>query len=195
MLAAIILAAGKSTRMGEPKALVHFRQKSFLATVIDHFRHAGVVTIIPVLGHAAEEISRELNLSSESYVINQHYELGQFSSFQTGVRNLPPEVTGAFLALVDQPQIDSKIIRTIKESFLAHPDKIVIPTYQGKRGHPPVIPKALFEEILTTPVSQSAANVIHRHTDEIFELEVGEEKILWNINTKEDLRRLKDNVK
>lgn len=194
MLAAIILAAGKSTRMGEPKALVRFRKKSFLETIVENFKNAGIENVLTVLGHAATDISKELNLSSKNFVVNSNYQLGQFSSFQTGVRNLPSEAVGTFLVLVDQPQIDTKLIKEIQAAFLGHSEQIVIPTCKGKRGHPPIFPRAFFPEILGMASSQTAADFIHRHADDIFEVEVGNERILWNINTKQDLHRLRNTV-
>jgi len=80
-IAALILAAGKSERMGEPKALVRFQEKSFLATVLDNLLKAGFSERLVVLGHEAEPLIRRAALSPDDYVINRKYERGQFSSF------------------------------------------------------------------------------------------------------------------
>ena len=191
MISVIILAAGKSTRMREPKPLVRFGKLTFLETILQNFKNAGIEDISIVLGHKADQIAKELNLSPNDFTINKDYQFGQFSSVQTGVKNLQPNCTGVFLTLVDQPQIGSNILAKLRKNFEENPDKIVIPTFKGKRGHPPVLPKWLFPEILTANSStQKTSAIIHSHPDKIYELEINDESILWNINTKEDLKKL-----
>ncbi len=187
MIAVIILAAGASTRMGMPKALVKFKAKTFLETVVENFQKAGIEKLVVVLGHAAEQIATELNLPADMYVLNKTYRLGQFSSFQAGVKALGPNIEGTFLALVDQPQIGTNVIKKIRNVFVENPEKIIIPTHQGKRGHPPIFPKTLFQDILLAPTSQTAANIIHKNEDRVLEVEMDDETILWNINTRQDL--------
>lgn len=189
-VSAIILAAGKSTRMGHPKALVKFNGGSFLQTIMKNFNQAGVEDIVVVLGHDSETIAEKLRLPDKPLVINENYEMGQFSSFQTGIRALSKHTTGVFLALVDQPQIGAEVIRSLLASFLANPDRILIPTYRGHRGHPTVFPGRLFEEIRTAPATISARDILTDHQADILELEVQDESILWNINTKSDLQQI-----
>ncbi|MFQ5823932.1 MAG: NTP transferase domain-containing protein [bacterium] len=191
MISAIILAAGASTRMGKPKALVKFKEKTFLETVIDNFQKAGIEKIIVVLGHAVEEIATKLKLPSDLYVLNEKYTLGQFSSFQTGVKYLEPDIAGTFLALVDQPQIGETVLTKLLNAFVGNSNKIIIPTYQGKRGHPPIFPKTLFHEILSSSSSQTAADLIRKNQDKVLEVKVKHECILWNINNKQDLHEVR----
>jgi len=191
MISAIILAAGKSTRMGEPKPLVRFGKLTFLETILQNFKNAGIEDISIVLGHKADQVAKELNLSPNDFIINKNYQFGQFSSVQTGVKNLQPNCTGVFLALVDQPQIGSNVLAKLRKNFEENPDKIVIPTFKGKRGHPPVLPKWLFPEILTAnSATQKTSAIIHSHWDKVYELEIGYENILWNMNTKRDLKKI-----
>lgn len=194
MISVIILAAGESTRMGEPKALVKFGEKSFLETVIDNFQKAGIEKILAVLGFAAEEIAKQLKLRHDLYVINENYQLGQFSSFQTGVKQLGPAISGTFLALVDQPQIGAPVIKKLLNAFHKNfsSNKIMVPTYQGKRGHPPIFPKTLFSEILFAPPSQTAADIIRKDHGRVLEVETEDECILWNINNKHDLDEVRE---
>jgi CTP:molybdopterin cytidylyltransferase MocA len=191
MISAIILAAGKSTRIGEPKALLKFREKAFLETIIDNFQTAGIEKILVVLGYAAEEILDKLTLPSDLYVLNENYESGQFSSFQTGVKALGADIEGAFLALVDQPEIRGPLIRKLLNAFLKNSNKIIIPSYMGERGHPPIFPNILFQEILSAPASQTAADIIHKNQDRVLEVAVNDESILRNINTKQDLQEIR----
>lgn len=194
-VSAIILAAGQSTRMGYPKALAQFDGRSFLRTVMMHFEQAGVKDLMVVLGHESGRITQELSLEETGFVINDNYEMGQFSSFQTGVRALPKDVTGVFLALVDQPQIGAEVIRTVRASFSAKPERIVLPTYRGRRGHPTLFPCRLFEEIRAAPPTISARDILAAHQGDILEVDVPDESILWNINTERDLKRIQHRMK
>ena len=189
MFSAIILAAGKSTRMGELKPLAQFGRQTFLETILQNFKNAGIEDVLIVLGYKAEQIAKELNFRPDDFTINKNYSLGQFSSVQAGVKNLKSNCTGVFLALVDQPQISPDIIAKIRKVFEENSDKIVIPTLNGKRGHPPVLPKWLFHEILIANPTQKTSEIIRSHPDKVYELEIGDESILWNINTKQDLER------
>ncbi|MCH8956256.1 nucleotidyltransferase family protein [candidate division KSB1 bacterium] len=190
MFSAIILAAGKSTRMGELKPLVQFGKQTFLETILQNFRNAGIEDVLIVLGYKAEQIAKELNLRPDDFTINKNYSLGQFSSVQAGVKNLKSNCTGVFLALVDQPQIGSDIIAKIRKNFEDNPDKIVIPTLKGKRGHPPVLPKWLFHEILTANPTLKTSAIIRNYAHKVSEVEIDDDSILWNMNTKQDLEKI-----
>lgn len=190
MISAIILAAGESTRMREPKPLVRFGKQTFLETILQNFKNAGIEDILIVLGHKADQITKKLNLSPDDFTVNKNYQFGQFSSVQTGVKNLQPNCTGVFLALVDQPQIGSDIIVKIRKNFEDNPDKIVIPTLKGKRGHPPVLPKWLFHEILTANPALKTSAIIRNYAHKVSEVEIDDDSILWNMNTKQDLEKI-----
>lgn len=186
MVPAIILAAGESKRMGEPKALVHFGEKSFLETIVANFRDAGLEKLVVVLGHDARRILKKVQHLPVQFVINHNYPSGQFSSLQCGLKLLPPDVDGVFLALVDQPHISPQLIASLKDVFLTNPQKIVIPIFSGRRGHPVILPRTLFAEMVSAPSSQNAAAIIRGHAEIIHEA-AADESILWNINTKEEL--------
>jgi molybdenum cofactor cytidylyltransferase len=191
MVSAIILAAGKSTRMGEPKALLKFGKQSFLETSIANFRAADIENIIVVLGHNAEIILQNVNPSLAQFVINHNYQLGQFSSFQVGIRKLQPEAEGVFLALADQPQIGVSVIAQIVNAFYKNPERIVIPVFNGKRGHPPIFPKRLFSEILSSPPSQITSDVIRSNSELVYEVQIDDVRILRDIDTKEELLQIR----
>ena len=193
-IAAIILAAGESRRMGEPKALARFGQQSFLEAIIASFQSAGLEDLAVVLGHDASNVLGKVQHLPVQFVINKDYPSGQFSSFQTGLAALPPIVDGAFLALVDQPQIGSHIISVIKEAFLANPQKIIIPTFNGRRGHPPIFPRSVFEEIVLAPDTETATKIVRSHPELIREIQVASESVLWNINTKEELAEVRRRI-
>ncbi|NIR50274.1 NTP transferase domain-containing protein [candidate division KSB1 bacterium] len=182
--------------MGEPKALVRYEEQTFLETIISNFQKAGVKKVVVVLGHAADKILEIVNLDSSELVLNPNYRRGQLSSFQAGVRYvLNTKVEGAFLALVDQPQIGANVIRNLARVFEKESDKLILPTVSGKRGHPPIFPRWLFPEIVDAPLSMTAADIIRDHAPRVVEVEVADERILWNINTKEDLKKMKNKLR
>ncbi|MFQ5602768.1 MAG: NTP transferase domain-containing protein [bacterium] len=187
-VSAIILAAGESKRMGHPKALMRFGKQTFLQTVISNVQQAGVESILVVLGHAKESIIPSLRNWPVEIVINENYRTGQFSSFQTALKKLKPDCAGTLLVLVDQPQIGSEVIRKVLSAFQRLPEKIIIPSYQNRRGHPPLIPQSLFQEIVQAPPDWNASALIADHAEIVHEVEVHDESILWNINTLEDLK-------
>ncbi len=187
MVSAIILAAGESTRMGEPKALLPFGERSFLETIISNFRAAGIENIIVVLGHNAELILRKVNPSDAEFVINTNYKHGQFSSFQVGIKKLEPDVEGAFLALVDQPHMAVSVIAEILNGFQKNQERIVIPMFKGKRGHPPIFPRRLFNEIVSSPPSRITSDVIRSNSELVYEVQIDDARILRDIDTKQQL--------
>lgn len=193
-IATIILAAGESRRMGEPKALVRYHEGSFLETIVTTYRDAGIENVVVVLGHHSARILEKVQHLTAQFVINQNYAAGQLSSFQVGVANLASEVDGVFLAPVDQPQIGVRTVSTIREKFLVEDKRIIIPTYNGKKGHPPIFPKTLFKEIVSAPLTENAAAIFHRHPELVRTIEVDDESILWNINTKKELAAVRQRL-
>src|SRR5690349_21805752 len=132
MISAIVLAAGKSERMGRPKALLEFRGRTFLENILDTISCSSIEHTSIVVGHHRREIVNAVQ--SDSIVFNPDYEQGMVTSLQTGIRALPPESIGAFLFLVDHPVVDVETIEAMIPS--AAPSRIVQPTFEGRRGHP-----------------------------------------------------------
>lgn len=194
MLYAIILAAGESRRMGEPKAIVRFGEKTFLENILDNLTAAGIPQQLIVLGCDRKRIVRVLRLSPQQYVENRRYRSGQFSSFQTAIRSLPAEAGGAMLCLVDQPQIRVETLKRLQLAFRATPENIIIPVFAGKRGHPTIFPQWLFADILEAPPQTTAREIIHAREQHVREVAVPDESILWNINTPGDLRRAESSL-
>jgi molybdenum cofactor cytidylyltransferase len=187
----LILAAGESSRMGRDKALLTYRGKTFLETIVGTLREAGIERIAVVLGHHAEEIQRAVQLPGVEVVVNAAYRLGQTSSLQAGLRTLDaPELEAVVLCLVDHPTVSAATVRQLVGSFRASSAPIVIPTHQGQRGHPVVISRALFPELLSLGPAEGANTVIRRHRAATQFVDVGDPGILLDVDAPESFRRL-----
>ena len=128
--AGIILAAGESSRMGSPKALLEFRGETFLDRLIRCFQ-AQCSPVIVVLGHTPEVIRACVRgAANVEFVLNPQYQLGQFSSLQCGLRAVPPDAEGAVFTPVDHPNIEAGTVTRLIES--AAP--IAIPQYRDGTG-------------------------------------------------------------
>src|SRR5262245_44722940 len=147
MIAAIVLTAGKSERMGRPKALLPIRGRTFLENILDAIAQSPIGYTVVVTGHHDEEIRRRVSLPN--VVFNANYGQGMITSFQAGIRALPATVAGAFLFLVDHPIVDRSTIEALIENFA--PSRIVLPIYLGRRGHPVLFASEILQEILALP--------------------------------------------
>ncbi len=199
MLAAVILAAGESRRMGTPKALLPFPANTFategITTFVEHLRsiaqHPRIGLRRVVLGAHAEEIRSRAQLAPADVVMNAEWATGQLSSIQAAIRSLPAGGTeGVMLFLVDQPLITAGLIGELVEQFYATKNRIVIPTYNGKRGHPVIFASSLYDELLAAPPTQGARAVVWAHADEVLEIPTDEEGVVLNLNDPETLRRV-----
>jgi len=185
MISAVVLAAGKSERMGRPKALLPFRGRTFLENILDTISGSSIGHTVVVVGHHQEEIRRRVALPS--VVFNPDYEQGMITSFQAGIRALPPDTAGSFLFLVDHPLVDAAIIEALIASLA--PNRIVLPAYHGRRGHPVLFASEVLQEILALPASQGANIVVRKDPTRIIEVSVDAPGILVDIDTPEQFKK------
>jgi molybdenum cofactor cytidylyltransferase len=185
-IAGLILAAGESTRMGRDKALLPYRGRTFLETIIARLDEAGVSSIRVVLGYHAEAIRAAVAPARVRVVVNPDYQRGQTSSLQVGLRTLAEErVDGVLLALVDHPAVASETLRALIATFTESRSPVVIPIHQGRRGHPVVIARALFGEILALAEGEGANTVIRRHRAATRFVDVADPGILLDVDDPE----------
>ena len=190
MLAAVILAAGESRRMGQPKALLPYRGRTFLEHLIAVARHPRIGLTRIVLGAGAEEIREKLKLDTASVVVNPDREKGQLSSIQAALRSLPRGITeGMLLCLVDHPIISADLVGSLIEQFDLSGRPIVIPTYKGKRGHPVIFRSTLYDELLAAPLDLGARAVVWAHAADVLEVPTDEEGVTLNLNDPKALKR------
>jgi molybdenum cofactor cytidylyltransferase len=189
-LAAAILAAGESRRMGRPKALVPFEGLTFVEHLLQATNHPRVGIVRVVLGANAESIRAELKLDQETVVVNQDWQQGQLSSIQCAIRSLPADETaGLLLCPVDHPLISSQLVSRLIAEFDSDRKLIVVPTHQGRRGHPVIFHASLYAELLDASPNIGARQVVWAHPDAIAEIETDEAGVILNLNDPETMRK------
>jgi len=190
-LAAIILAAGESRRMGRPKALLACQGTTFLGHLLRVTAHPAISVRRVVLGAAADEIRRATGVAPEAVVMNPEWQKGQLSSLQAGLHSLPEGGTdGVLVCPVDQPLISALLVDRLIKAFRAQKRDIVMPTWQGHRGHPVIFSSKLYPELFAAPVDVGARAVVWAHQAELFELPTEEEGVVMNLNDPETLARI-----
>jgi len=190
LLAAVILSAGASSRMGRPKALLPYREGTFLEHLIEVTRDPRIGVTRVVLGAGAEEIRTIANLDPSVVVMNAEWEHGQLSSIRAGLRSLEGnEIDGMVLCPVDHPLVSARLVSELVERFYAGKKAIVLPAYNGRRGHPVIFSKALFGELLAAPEDTGARAVVWAHAGDLLEVPTDEEGIILNLNDPDMLKR------
>jgi CTP:molybdopterin cytidylyltransferase MocA len=199
VIAGIILAAGASSRMGSPKALLEYRGESFIQRLV---RVLSPVCgrVVVVLGYHAATIRPGVPRSA-IITINPAPERGQLSSLQTALAALPAESDGFLFTPVDSPAVEIETVERLADEFQRRDPAtlLVIPRIQTpsgpKRGHPVFAALAIAEEILALPPTAMASEVIHGHIPQTVYVDVNDPGILTDIDDREAYRRLSETAK
>jgi molybdenum cofactor cytidylyltransferase len=186
-VAGLILAAGESTRMGSPKALLEFRGETFLDRLTGVFSQF-CAPVVVVVGARADEIrSGAKHPERAIFAENANYQLGQFSSMLCGLSMMPAKVEGVLFTLVDHPNVQPSTIAAMLEQ--PRPP-LAIPRFQGRRGHPIYFGAGLIGEFLSLPPDAQAKVVISRHFDDTRWVDVDDAGILDDVDDAAAYRRL-----
>lgn len=189
MICAIVLAAGRSRRMGVQKLLLPFGGKTVIAHIVDQLLASHVDEVHVVVGCQGKRISRELSGRPVSIVNNSNYKSGMLSSVRCGLRDLPQQCQAVLVALGDQPSITTKLIDQMLQSFATTEKRILVPLYQSKRGHPILFSEVYRNEILTQYDNVGLRGLLYAHRGDLFELTVTTSGVLSDMDYPEDYRR------
>lgn len=190
MIGAIILAAGQSRRMGQPKMLLPWGETTVIEHVITTFRNAGIEDILVVTGGAREQVEEAIRKYSVRAIHNNNYASGEMlSSLQHGLAALPDQVEATLIGLGDQPQVQEGTVRQICQAYQKDKLQLVVPSFQMRRGHPWLVIRPLWNEILAMQPPQSPRDFLNNHAREIYYVNVDTPSILADLDTPEDYRR------
>lgn len=194
MIAAIILAAGESRRMGSPKARLPYPEQdgsesTFLGHLLRVFASSRAEPVVVVLGHDAEALTRDFRFGDARPIINRSYKAGMLTSIQAGVRALDDSgVDGALVLPVDHPDVRPELVDTLIHRFEETKRPIVLPVHHGRRGHPVLFSRAVFSELLSAPEAVGARRVVWDHQEDLLEVEVSDAGVTVDIDTPADYR-------
>ncbi|MGB9434704.1 MAG: nucleotidyltransferase family protein [Candidatus Acidiferrum sp.] len=189
MLAAVILSGGASRRMGSPKALLPYQGRPFLEHLLGVTRHPKIGVRRVVLGAHAEPIAKAVALNPEEVVVNADWERGQLSSIQAALRSLPSGTDGILLCLVDHPLISQSLVDGLVNQFYATRAPVVLPVFEGRRGHPVIFSAVLYDELEHAPLEQGARSVVWAHKANVSEYITTEEGCVVNLNDPDTFAR------
>ncbi len=189
-VSAIVLAAGTSIRMGQPKPLLSINDRPLLDPVLDTVRRSRVDEIVVVLGHAADRVRKAVPLHGTVVVENPDYERGMSTSLQAGIRSADSAAEAFLVVLGDQPFVSSETIDALVGSWKRGGARILIPTFLGKRGNPVLVDRSLAGEVDTIRGDTGCRALFHDHPQDIREVPVDDPGILVDIDTPNQLENL-----
>lgn len=191
-VAGLILAAGKSERMGRPKAFLDYRGGTFLSVLYGTLKASPLTAVRVVFGHRADDFIARAGLPPEVVVINPRHETGMLSSIQAGLSSLESHSPDAVMLFpVDQPAVSLKLIERLILAFLESGKAVVLPAYDGRRGHPALFGRSVFSELMTAPPEVGARAVVRADPSRVLELEAGDESVLLDVDTPADYEALR----
>jgi molybdenum cofactor cytidylyltransferase len=191
-IGAVILAAGTSSRMGEAKQLLRLGGTTLLDQVMLNLRGSRVDEIVIVLGHEAETIKRQPSVKNLKVVVNESYRQGMGTSLRAGLSALPSEVEAALIVLADQPFVRSATFDQIIDHYQQSNAQIVIPLYKGFRGNPVLLDRSVFAEVMALTGDIGCRAIFGNHMEGIAKVSVEDVGILLDLDSKDDVARLRD---
>ncbi len=207
MISALILAAGQSKRMGQPKMLLPWGNVTVIEQVISVFVEAGVDEILVITGGVREQVEKVIKnnqqYSNVRTVYNEQYASGEMlSSIQCGLQwlisaqessrdaRIKPQMA-VLIGLGDQPQVEAGSVRQVMEAFLKTQSPIVVPSYHMRRGHPWLVAQSLWHELLELSPQQSPREFLNAHARDIHYVNADTLSILADLDTPEEYRLTK----
>jgi len=197
LIAAIVLAAGESRRMGFPKALLRYRDLTFLESIVAAAGAAGLEPCVVVLGQDAAQVLAAVRLDKVAEAKNEDPRTGQIGSIKQGILTIVNHpVEAAVVWPVDQPHVSVQTVELLIEQYRKGGASVVVPVHEGRRGHPVLFSRDVFDDLLSAPQDQGARAVVRAQQQRggLTEVPVTDGAVLEDIDTPEAyetlLRRL-----
>jgi molybdenum cofactor cytidylyltransferase len=192
---AVVLAAGSSSRMGEPKQLLPLADNTVLGRTLENLLVAKVDEIVLVLGSSAQTIRQRIAdspIKRLKFFLNPEYAQGMATSLRVGLAGLDGNTDAALIVLADQPFIRTETFDRIMDQYRHSEAQIVIPMFQGSRGNPVLLDRSVFHEVMALCGDIGCRAIFGNHLDEIIKVEVNDIGVLLDIDNKEDYERLRN---
>lgn len=193
VIPAIVLAAGRSSRMGRPKATLPVSDgHTFLTRIVRTFLDSGVDDVIVVVGHDADAIAASFSESGlpARFVVNREYDRGQLSSLLAGLNVIDrPGVAAVLMTLVDVPLVSSSTVRAVIDAYRRTGVPIVRPTSGDRHGHPLLIDRSVFAALRAADFTSGAKPVVRAYASAIGDIPIEDEGAFTDIDTEEEYRK------
>lgn len=167
-VSALVLAAGTSTRLGQPKQLLPLGSTTLLGRVVAEARAAAALAeVIVVIGGASAEVRRQVDFAGARVVENPAFAEGCSASYRTGIAALDARAEAVAILLGDQPGVDRAVIDAVVDAWRRTRDGIMLASYRGREGHPLVFARALFDRLSGLRGDKAAWKIVDAHRDSI----------------------------
>ena len=194
MIVAVVLAAGRSARLGTPKALLPIAESTFIARIVSTLVRGGADQTLVVTAPGFEsQIRSALQgvATAATIVTNPAPERGQLSSLLTALDGMGGRVDAMLVTLVDLPMLSERTVRAVIDAYRDTPGQsIVRATYRGEHGHPVLFDRRVFDELRGASPDVGAREVTQRHAASIRNVEVDDPGLLYDVDTWADYQRL-----
>lgn len=185
-IGAIVLAAGGSVRMGQPKQLLPVGGQPMVRLVTEAVVSADLAQVVVVIGAHAQAVRAALAGLPLEIVLNDAWADGLSSSVRAGLRALHPETQAALLVLGDQPALTTDLLRVLVDRYLATEAPIVAPYYQGQRGNPVLFDRALFAELSAVEGDRGGRALIDRYREQVARVDVQDASVIIDVDSPQD---------
>lgn len=187
---AVVLAAGQSQRMGQPKQLLNWGETTILGQTLRHLSASYLYDGVVITGYQAEAVAQIAAAHNVPSLFNPHYASGEMlSSLQLAIQTIEPHISAVLVVLADQPMITSATFDALLIAYWQGHGKLIAPTFQGKRGNPVLIDRAYFAELLALPAGSAPRELLKRHESELYLLELTTDTILRDLDSPEEYTR------
>ena len=191
MICGIVLAAGRSRRMGEPKAMLAAGDETFLQHAVRALQEGGCAYVVVVTGsldgEAALRIAEDAAELDAGIAVNPAAQSEQADSLRIGLAALPPEALAAVVAPVDVPDVSGALVRAVIDAFIRTGAPVALPAREGRHGHPVLFARRVFGELMQADLPQGARTVVHAHAAELAPVPV--DALPVDLDTPDDYRR------
>jgi len=191
MIAATILSAGASSRMGFPKALLTFHDGTFLQSILDAAAAAGIHRRIVVVGRDADKILAKHDLREVTVVATEDFDAGPIGSVRAAIREVESHpIDGLLVWPVDMPHVTVATVQALEDGFRESGAAIAVPEFAGKGGHPVIFGRAVFDELLQAPAGEGARAVVRADPSRVLRVSVPDAAVVQDLNTPKEYQTL-----